>query len=337
MDIKELLIRASDRDIISLPDDVNTPEDFSNWIDGLPMNIMDEIIRAVCPDFFGWGGEKQNEYRINTPEKDDEAIREKLYRKLFDLDASDEDIDLTPDQSLIYNKESLKFHGLGASLFFLNEHMGKESLLDFKTWFNYDKNDHAYQESNGENPITVVSEYKGTIYSRWARMLVDGEFFYVTLNTKFGYIYSALDSVSHDVISELIPYEFKEGPNNGRKVKGGFEWDYFQDANGKEKELTELTKKSYEYINKRLEYLKELCFINDDSEIYMIDITEKDNDPSMDIVASGPKVMGKINFLTFFEDCKKHKVSNDRLLEETKKEVALFKNYLIKESERLLL
>ena len=90
--------------------------------------------------------------------------------------------------------------------------------------------------------------------------MVDNNFYYVTLKSEAGFLYSALDDVADDYINELIPYDFVEGKNHGKKVNGGSLWDMRRNANGLEAQLEELNARTWKYLNSRSDYLIDQCF-----------------------------------------------------------------------------
>ncbi|MEI6070064.1 MAG: hypothetical protein WCP96_22265 [Methylococcaceae bacterium] len=61
-------------------------------------------------------------------------------------------------------------------------------------------------------------------------MLIDNKFYYGTLITEAGFLYSALDEVADDYINKLIPYVFVEGKNHSKKLNGGSLWDMRRNA-----------------------------------------------------------------------------------------------------------
>jgi hypothetical protein len=127
--------------------------------------------------------------------------------------------------------------GVGENCFYLNESMGDQGILDFETWYNYDFHDHGYQESFSGRKSDAIKPYRGRIHGRWTRMLIDNNFYYATLITEAGFLYSALDEVADDYINELIPYDFVEGKNHGKKVNGGSLWDMRRNAKGLRRNL----------------------------------------------------------------------------------------------------
>lgn len=133
----------------------------------------------VNPDYFAWSLEAQERYRVSMPEQDAFRLRQTLLKTLFDLHAqTEEDLEKITDQfsneeHLVFNRAWLPAAGVGEDSFFLNEYLDEgKTLLDFGTLYEYDYDDHNFQEqarkdempeSTWSNPIVARSTTDGHV------------------------------------------------------------------------------------------------------------------------------------------------------------------------------
>ena len=117
----------------------------------------------VNPDYFAWSLEAQECYRVSMPEQDSFRLRQELVKALFGLHAkTDEDLSAISDQfgdeeHLVFNRALLPAAGVGEDSFFLNEYLGEgKTLLDFDTLYEYDYDDHCFQEQARKDRKSVV-------------------------------------------------------------------------------------------------------------------------------------------------------------------------------------
>jgi hypothetical protein len=106
-------------------------------------------------------------------------------------------------QYLLLNSAALPVMGIGEDHFFLNEWLGKDrTLLDFETLYDYDHDDHCFQEQarQEEFPDYTVKSYRGSLYYRWARLEINGSFHYAFLSMAAGHLYGMLDEWGFDKI-----------------------------------------------------------------------------------------------------------------------------------------
>ena len=86
-----------------------------------------ELKRAIIkfvPDYFSWDKNRQEKYRVDTPEEDEFKIRQFLLRELFDISASNDDEarrEMSEAQCLKLNAILLPIKGIGEDYFFLKE------------------------------------------------------------------------------------------------------------------------------------------------------------------------------------------------------------------------
>jgi hypothetical protein len=165
------------------------------------------IIR-VKPEYFAWPVAEQERYRVCLPEQDAFRIEQTMLRSLFGLKVEtpaqlSAALDaFTAEQYLQFNSTLLLVHGIGEDFFFLNESFADDtSLLDFATLYDYDYDDHVYQERvrQDEDAAYTAKPYRGNLYHRWARLLIDGDFYYATLSSAASYLYSRIDDVGFEL------------------------------------------------------------------------------------------------------------------------------------------
>src|ERR1035438_6145030 len=106
----------------------------------------------VKPDYFTWPVEEQERYRVSMPGKDAFRIRQVLLKAIFDIPVKtpkqlDAAIEAFSDSDRFrLNRALLPIRGVGDDCFFLNEHLGDKTILDFETLYDYDYADHCFQE-----------------------------------------------------------------------------------------------------------------------------------------------------------------------------------------------
>ncbi|MEZ5584259.1 MAG: hypothetical protein R3F37_17280 [Candidatus Competibacteraceae bacterium] len=108
---------------------------------------------AVQPGYFAWTTQEQERYRLTMPDEDEFRIQQVLLKQLFDIQAdTQEAIDtasesFSDEQVFLFNDAMLFFQGIGDDQFYLNEYLAENTtLLDFETLYDYDYDDHGFQE-----------------------------------------------------------------------------------------------------------------------------------------------------------------------------------------------
>jgi PAS domain-containing protein len=269
------------------------------------------IIR-VWPDYYSWPEARQERHRLQRSREDDFRIRQAAVQSLFGLDVrSEEELEALLDsfddaRYLLLNSTLLPLQGIGADSFFLNESLpDDQSLLDFETLGDYARNDHQFQERarKQEDPGYVVRPYRGDLHHCWARLQVDGAFHYADLRTQAGYLVDALEELGSDRIQALIPHEYVDGSNHGKREGRGFLYDKRIDANGLEGHLDELQHRYYAYVNQRYEDLLGLFDQSARKCVYVRDRSRPD-DPHMEFVFSDKTALDAVRFRHFVSDCR---------------------------------
>lgn len=189
----------------------------------------------VCPDYFCMSVSEQEKYRVTMSKDDRFIIWQQLFNDLLnasvrmqaDLDRAQDEVDHTTLN--ILNAAMLPIQGIGEDYFWLNEGFDKKTLLDFETLYDYDLDDHHFQESARQRdfPDYEIQPYRGSLYCRWARLFIDDVFTYGILNCAAGYLLTKIESHGSAVMDRLLPHEYVHGKNHGKQDGKGFLFDQF--------------------------------------------------------------------------------------------------------------
>lgn len=269
------------------------------------------IIR-VWPDYFSWPEAQQERCRLQRSREDDFRIRQAVVLMLFrrevrsedELDALLESFD--DAQYLRLNSAMLPLQGIGMASFFLNESLPDDkTLLNFETLGDYARDDHQFQEQarQQDDPNRVIRPYRGDLHHCWARLSIDGAFYYADLPSQAGHLVDVLDELGFDRIQSFIPHEYVDGPHHGKREGKGFIYDKRINANGLERHLEELQRRYYAYINKRHEDLLDL-FDKTAPKCVYLRYRNREDDPHMDFVFSDKTALDAVQFRYFISDCR---------------------------------
>jgi hypothetical protein len=268
-------------------------------------------IISVVPDYFAWTAEAQERYRANMPDDDDFRIRQIVVNVLFDIKtATRDDLETALDafddgQYLLLNSTLLQLTGIGDDFFFLNEYFAENtSLLDFETVYDYDHADHVFQESMRQKDDCnyFAKPYRGSLYFRWARLQINGVFHYANLCTLAGYVHSKLEEFGFDKINGLIPHEYVDGKNHGKREGQGSLFDMRIDAGGLEPQLEELKDRYYRYLSTRFESLLDSYHANPSKRVYQVD-DNQETEPHRDFIFTDITALQAVRFRHFMQDC----------------------------------
>ena len=268
-------------------------------------------IISVVPDYFAWTAEAQERYRANMPDDDNFRIRQIVVNDLFGIKtATRDDLETALDafddgQYLLLNSTLLQLTGIGDDFFFMNEHFAENtSLLDFETIYDYDHADYVFQESmrQQDDPNYLAKLYRGSLYFRWARLQINGVFHYANLCTMASYVHSKLEEFGFDKINGLIPHEYIEGKNHGKREGQGSLFDMRIDAGGLEPQLEELKDRYYRYLSQRLESLLDVYHASAHKHVYQID-GNQESEPHRDFIFTDITAMQAVRFRHFMQDC----------------------------------
>jgi hypothetical protein len=274
--------------------------------------VLRQAIIRVKPDYFALSETEREYYRLRLNTEDDFRIRQTVIKELFGIAVSmTEELDAILDtfddsQYLSLNSTLLPLQGIGEDNFFLNEYLPTDvTLLDFSTVGDYARDDHRFQEQarKQEDPEYKTRLYRGVIYRCWARLTIDGTFHYADISSLAGYLTDALDELGFDRIDELVPCQYINGPEHGKREGKGYVYDKRLDANGLEGQLQALRDRYYTYMRGRYEALLDRLNTSPTTCVYMRNRT-RDNEPHMDFVFSDATALDVVRFRHFVRDCR---------------------------------
>lgn len=302
-----------------------------------------ELRRAVmksCPDYFTWSETQQDQYRMNQPDADRAVFESFLLKEIFKINSKDPRQvmeSFSKEDQNRWNASTLPFYGIGEDSFFLNEYLGEgKSLLDFLTLRDYDEDNFHFQEHarKQEDPTYVGKPYYGSLYMNWARLHIDGKFTYATLSMVAGYVYAHINDMTYQILEELIPHRYVEGPGHGKHVKNGIQWDMQIDANGKENILDELKKQIWTYEQSRADALA-ARFDAEPAQVYILD-ESKTPEENMHFVFNNMHALSKIKWQSFVRDCRSLEATREPLGELLQEESVLLKEFIEVQHEEIL-
>lgn len=299
----------------------------------LPEIAFRRAMMAANPDYFSWDQARQEHYRL---EMDDEVrfkIKQAVIKSLFDLSVANED-DLedllrtfNPPQYLLLNSAMLLARGIGKDLFYLNEPFAQHRALGrFETLGEVDHHDHCWQQDaeQAQDSSYVPQPYRGALRGTWARLRIDGQFFYASLWMASWYLQSQIDDWGHDAIETLIPHRYVPGEHHGKRETGGTRYDMRVDADGQEAQLDELNRRFYRYLVERQQTLADRFDQEAQGCLYLLE-DHWDSDPHMQFVFTDKTALQAVRIRQFMADCRK--ISGDRralsALEEQEKQAVM--------------
>lgn len=280
------------------------------------LGALDPALRhafmRVNPEYFAWSIEAQERYRVSMPEKDSFRLRQGLLKTLFGLRAkTDGDLAEISNQfgdkeHLVFNRAWLPAAGVGEDYFFLNEYMDEgKTLLDFETLYDYDHDDHGFQEQarKDQTPDYVVKPYRGALHYSWARLLIDGAFHYASLCMAAGYVYSHIDEFGQEKFATLIPHRYVKAKDHGKREGKGTIFSQRLDADGKESQAEELQRRLWDYLLRRFDALLTEFDGQGRRAVYLEDVSRQ-HDPHMHFIFSDKTALQAVRFRHFTRDCR---------------------------------
>ena len=297
---------------------------------------------AADPDYYSWPEQQQEQFRATMDDTAQSRVEAVLLKNLLGIQCTTKnaseiwrDLPLSKLDNLNWAK--LLTSGIGDDNIFLNESMaGNKSLLNFDSLYDYDYNDHLFQEQANKKEF---KDYKGRDYyalrfSYWARLIIKDRFYYATLYSLAGYLIDEIENKSHDCIQKLIPHEYVEGKENGKQVKGGFRWDMQIEAGGQEKQLDELNGRLYSYVQERwLELSKE--FTQDSAAIFIED-NHQDGELNRNFIFNNEDALKQIRWKHFLADCEPLIAEFTNVTERAEREVVRAEAYLQEAHEDIM-
>jgi len=194
-------------------------------------NIAYKALKAADPHYYSWSAQRQEAIRATMDRFASRRVDVVLLKEILDVHCTAENVrELWSDVPLSeinnLNWAKLLTVGIDEAMTFLNESLAENiSLLDFKTLFDYDYDDYLFQEEANTKELKRYTprDYYALRFSRWARMIINDQLYYATLYSSAIYLTESLDDHGNDIIQTLIPHEYIDGKNHGKREKGAFD------------------------------------------------------------------------------------------------------------------
>ncbi len=265
---------------------------------------------AADSGYYAWSVQQQEQFRATMNEQAQSRVDSVLLKAILGISyLPDEATAIWQELPLSklnpLNWAKLLTRGIGDDHIFLNESMAKgSSLLDFDTLYQYDYDDHLFQECANKQQFADYQsrDYYALRFSLWARLIIDGQFYYATLYSLASYLTEKLDDKGDDLIQALIPHQYVDGKQHGKSEKGGFLWDIEVRANGLEKQLDELKHRWHHYVQQRwLELSQAQC--QGVPAVYFRDEVSKE-EKHRDFIFNNAQALQQVRWQHFLTDCK---------------------------------
>lgn len=264
----------------------------------------------VNPNYFTLSLPEQERYRVSMPKKDAFRIRQTLLKALFGIHVKiEKEMEAAEDafgdeEHLALNTALLPAAGFGEDFFFLNESLGKDqTLLDFKTLYDYDYADHCFQQQARKEEMSqyVIRPYRGSLFHVWARLLIDGKFHYASLSMAAGHVYGDIEEFGYKKLAVLIPHRYVNAKDHGKREGKGTIFSQRIAASGLEPQVEELQRRFFAYTSERYQELQTEFDGHASKAIYVEDQSRK-NDPHMYFVFTGKTALQAVRFRHFRSD-----------------------------------
>jgi len=297
---------------------------------------------AADHNYYSWPEQQQEKFRATMNDVAQSRVEAILLKDLQGIQCTAEKASKTWSELPLSKLDSLNWaklltSGIGDDFIFLNESMAENvSLLDFDTLYDYDYKDHLFQERANKKEFKSYEgrDYYALRFSRWARLIINDQFYYATLYSLAGYLTDKIEDKSHDYIQKLIPHEYVEGKENGKQVKGGYRWDMRIEAAGLEKQLDELKSRWHRYTEqRRLELSDE--FTHDAPTVFMEEINKK-GELNRNYIFNNGDTLKQIRWRHFLADCEPLLAEFSHVTERAKLELAKAVTFLQAEHEDIM-
>lgn len=264
---------------------------------------------AADHNYYAWPAQQQERFRATMDDAAQRRVEAVLLKTLLGIQCTAENAgeiwrDLPLSKLNDLNWAKLLTTGIGDDYIFLNENMTENtSLLDFETLYDYDHADHLFQEQANKKEFNdyQARDYFAFRYPRWARLIIEDQFYYATLYSVAGYVIDVLEDKGHDWIQALIPHEYVEGKEHGKPEKGGFRLDMRADAGGLEHQLDELKSRWHGYTQQRWLALSRE-FTQRPPAVYREDIPQKE-ERHHNFIFNNENALKQIRWRHFLADC----------------------------------
>ncbi len=297
---------------------------------------------AANPDYHAWPQTQQEQFRASMDDATNNRVDSALLNDLLRIQCNAENAgdiwrEVPPSKLDHLNWAKLLTTGIGDDMMYLNESMAENtSLLDFETLYDYDYDNHLFQEQNNKEQFKNYQgrDYSALRFSCWARLLINNQFYYATLFSLAGYLTENLEEHSDDILQTLIPNEYVEGKNHGKQEKGGYLWDMQIDANGLEQQLDELKSRWYNYIQKRWTALSRE-FTEASPALYTEDLSDN-NENHRNFIFNNEHVLKRIHWRHFLADCEALRANFSVVADRQTQEIAQAENWLRENHEDII-
>jgi hypothetical protein len=309
------------------------------------MFVFNRFMTKYYPEYFQLSGNDKDDFKQKHQEEMEPLFQKMLYKHILNIEIKNESNlerydELVKDDILLeFNKQTTYLRGFGDNFFYLNEFFAEnEYTQSFETLYDYDYDNHEFQEKAAIEDDNLKDKTDKDIYTMrlhfyWARAIINNEFTYLCLSSPGIYLHSKIEESLQEYIEELIPHDYTEGDNYGELNDGFFALDYRLDANGKEKELENLTDfYNYRLNNKIFNELKDYFYENKNNKIWIEKSNNANNtDPNINYIFSDIDVIKNIRFKHWQKDTEKYITEDLSILEDihdiyTKK----YKNEILK-------
>jgi hypothetical protein len=259
--------------------------------------------------YYAWSAQQQERFRATMSEKTRQKVQCVLFDHLLSIKCSSNELaevwdDIPFPKLNIINWANLLTQGIGEDYIYLNECMAEgKSLLDFSTLYDYDYDDYLFQEKvkKQDFPDYKSVEYFAYQHPSWVRLLIQEQFYYASFLSLATYLLDEIESAGNEYIKQLIPHDYVDGENQGKREKGGFVWDMKIDAGGLEAQLDELKSRWYIYQRERWYALSKS--FNDLSPAVYIQDKDWDDDPHRFFIFNNASTLKRIQWRHFLSDC----------------------------------
>jgi len=293
-----------------------------------------KALMAADSLYYSWPTDQQERFRAAMDEAAAARVRAVLLNEILGIACTAEKAseiwrDLPVSQLNDLNWAKLLTTGVGEDMFYLNANMAENtSLLDFDTLYDYDFDSHLFQEraSKEEFKDYPGRDYYALRFSCWARLMIDEHFHYTTLYSLANYLVVSLEEPGSEMIQTLIPHEYVDGKNHGKREKGGFLWDIKHDAAGHEGQLEELQSRWYDYLEQRWLELSR-SFVGDAPAVFMVD-ENQDGELHRNFIFNNEAALKRIRWRHFLADCAHISADFSAVLDHKEKEFEKARHWL---------
>lgn len=298
-------------------------------------SIVKRLLMRIDPLFFSYDKSKQDQERQSYFHRFDDVITEFLFKYVFEIefekDVQNEE-KLSKKQLDLFNAYITSLTGVGENSFVYNEFQSKDFNLGiYPTLYDYDleefqfQRNARYKDSNGD---IIDIPYRLYLNNNWCRILdSEGYFYYSTQTSLSHYLYQRLSEYASDRMEQLIPHCFVDGPDNGKRTKGGYLCDFKLNANGLEAQLEELKNRYRCYLNDLLDVMNE-TFHGDSECVVYFERSTTDDEPRWDVIINNAQTAKNISFQTYLKDCEKYLKPNEKLEDLYQEELEMLDAYI---------